>query len=58
MSDDSIVTEVRLCRATLLQTAGGTVDTLVQCLREHEAEAGRTPVPRHPQAPAPSPRAG
>lgn len=58
MPDDSIVAEVRLCRAKLLETAGGTVNTLVQYLREREAEAGRTPVQLPPQAPAPQSRAG
>jgi hypothetical protein len=32
MPDDSIVAEVRVCRAKLLETAGGTLDTLVRYL--------------------------
>lgn len=58
MPDDSIAAEVRLCRAKLLETAGGTLDTLVHYLREREAEAGRTPVRLPPHTPAPQSRAG
>jgi hypothetical protein len=58
MADDPIVAEVRLCRAQLLETAGGTLDTLVQYLRDNEAAAGRTPVRLPPQEPAPHSRAG
>jgi hypothetical protein len=58
MPEDAIVTEVRERRAELLQTAGGTLEALVQYLQEREAEAGRTPVQRPPQAPTPQSRAG
>jgi hypothetical protein len=49
MPDDPIVAEVRLRRDELLREAGGTVDTLVQFLREQEAKAGREPVRLEPK---------
>ncbi|MGH7663208.1 MAG: hypothetical protein ACRENI_02760 [Gemmatimonadaceae bacterium] len=58
MPDESIVAEVRQCRAKLLATAGGTLDTLVQYLQERERQAGRTPVQLPPQAPTTQSRAG
>lgn len=51
MPDDPIVDEVRQRRAELLETAGGTLGTLIQYLKQREAEAGRTPVQLSPRPP-------
>ena len=49
MADDPIVDEVRQRRAELLETAGGTVGSLVQYLKQREAEARRTPIRLSPR---------
>ncbi len=58
MSDDAIVTDGRHQRARLLQTAGGSLEALIQYLRQRETEAGRKPVRLGPQEPVAGPRAG
>jgi hypothetical protein len=58
MQDDAIVADIRQHRSELLEAAGGTLDALVQYLRQREREAGRTPVQLPPQALEPKSRAG
>ena len=58
MPDDAIVTDVRQQRERLLETAGGSLEVLIQYLRQRETEAGRKPVRLGPQEPVSAPHAG